>query len=222
MINKTDQWNTKQPDAYIGILVIKNVLNLPNHPDLDAARRSLEIELRERYGSLDRKTLRELPVYKAYDAFYRPFKKTYHVQLQLESILLKSKSIFSPSTLVACMFMAELNTGLLTAAHDFNTAEFPLIADIASGDEVYLRLDNTEQTLKEGDLYIKDQQGILSSIIYGPDKRTRIRMDTDQALFTTYGIPGISKEQVYDQLVILEEYIRTFAPQAIQRDLIVI
>ena len=71
---------------------------------------------------MDRKSLRDLPVFAAYDAFYRSFKKTYHVQLQLESVVFKDKTIFSPSALVACMFMAELETGLLTAAHDLNNS----------------------------------------------------------------------------------------------------
>ena len=120
------------------------------------------------------------------------------------------------------MFMAELETGLLTAAHDLTTLELPLVADLARGDETYQRLDGSIQLLKEGDLYIRDQEGILSSVIYGPDQRTQIRPDTAQAVYTTYGPPGISKDQVQEQLVVLESYIKLFSPNAERISLVVI
>ena len=214
MIELSARWKEILPDACVGVLAVKNVSNLKDHPDLKSAREALEDELRSRYGAMDRKSLRDLPVYAAYDSFYRAFRKSYHVQLQLESIVFKEKSIFSPSALVACMFMAELETGLLTAAHDLTTLKLPLVADVAAGNETYQRLDGSEQILKEGDMYIRDQEGILSSVIYGPDQRTQIRLETDQAVFTTYGPPGISKAQIQEQLEILESFIKIFAPDA--------
>ena len=221
MIELSTRWKEILPEAHLGLLAVKNAPNLNDHSGLKSAREELENKLRSEYGAMDRKSLRETPVLAAYDAFYRPFKKSYHVQLQLESIVFKGKSIFSPSALVACMFMAELKTGLLTAAHDQKALVVPLVADVAVGNEIYLRLDGTEQTLKEGDIYIRDQEGILSSVIYGPDQRTQIRPDTDQAVFTTYGPPGISKSQVQEQLEILESYIKIFSPEA-ERSLLIV
>lgn len=214
MIDYSESWTNSNPGACVGLLVVKNAFNQKDHPALQAARDELEKELRLNFGGMDRKSLRETPVYASYNAFYKPFKKSYHVQLQLESVVFKDKSIFSPSALVACMFMAELKTGLLTAAHDLTSLALPLVADVASGSETYLRLDGVKQTLKEGDMYIRDQKGILSSVIYGPDQRTQIRKDTAQSVYTTYGPPGISKTQVHDQLELLESYIRIFAPEA--------
>jgi DNA/RNA-binding domain of Phe-tRNA-synthetase-like protein len=222
VINLSEEWAFSQPSASAGLLAVKKAPNRKDHPGLKQARLALEEELRSNYGAMDRKSLREMPVYAAYDAFYRSFKKTYHVQLQLESVVFKGKQIFSPSALVACMFMAELKTGLLTAAHDFKALIPPLVADLALGHECYLRLDGTEQVLKRGDMYIRDQEGILSSVIYGPDQRTQIQMDTDQAVFTTYGPPGIDKGQVQAQLEVLESYIKIFAPSAERTQLVVV
>jgi DNA/RNA-binding domain of Phe-tRNA-synthetase-like protein len=111
------------------------------------------------------------------------------------------------------MFMAELNTGLLTAAHDLECLNLPLIADIAVGGENYTCLNGGQQLLKESDLYIRDQAGILSSVIYGPDQRTRIRPETTQAAFTTYGVPGIHSDEIEEELGILAGYIKLFSPQ---------
>jgi DNA/RNA-binding domain of Phe-tRNA-synthetase-like protein len=222
MITLSESWQNEEPGASVGLLSVHNVPNVLDHPDLKAARKALEGNLRKRFGELDRGSLRDLPVFSSYDTFYRRFRKTYHVQLQLESIVFKGKSIISPSALVCVMFMAELQTGLLTAAHDLERVDLPLIADIAQGEETYIRLDGTEQILKSGDLYIRDQQGVISSVIYGPDQRTQIQPTTKQAVYTTYGPAGISKDQVQDQLEILEEYIRVFAPEMESGELTVI
>lgn len=213
MITLSKTWQGEGSGACVGLLCVKNAPNLADHPDLKSARKGLEDELRDRFGTMDRQAIRKLPVYAAYDTFYRSFRKSYHVQLQLESIVLKGKSILSPSALVGAMFMAELQTGLLTAAHDLSVLELPLTADIALGTESYQRLDGIIQELKAGDLYIRDGKGILSSVIYGPDHRTRIGRDTNQAVYTTYGPPGISRKQVLEELEILEGYLRLFAPQ---------
>ncbi len=212
MITLSKTWLEMEPDCSVGLLCLENCPNLPDHPELAAARSDLVQELIMELGPLDRKSIRELPVYKAYDAFYRSFKKTYHVQLQLESVIHKGKSIFSPSALVSVMFMAELKTGLLTAAHDLDVVSGMMTANVSEGTESYIRLDGSDQLLKKGDLFIHDEKGILSSVIYGPDKRTQIRTDTHTAAYTTYAPPGISKDQVHDQLEILEKYARIFAP----------
>ena len=222
MIELSTRWKEVIPETCVGLLAVKNAPNLKDHPDLKSVREELEAQLRYRYSSMDRKSLRDLPVFAAYDAFYRPFKKSYHVQLQLESVVFKEKPIFSPSALVSSMFMAELQTGLLTAAPDLTALAFPLLADVAVGNETYLRLDGSEQMLKEGDMYIRDQEDILSSVIYGPDQRTQICTDTDQAIFTTYGPQGISKIQVQEQLEILESFIKVFSPAAERYLLVVI
>jgi DNA/RNA-binding domain of Phe-tRNA-synthetase-like protein len=222
MINVSPNWTSQLPEALVGLLVINNAPNKPDHPALQKAKLELEEELRSRYAGMDRKTLRQEPVLAAYDAFYRQFRKSYHVQLQLESIAFKGKPIFSPSALVTCMFLAELNTGLLTAAHDVAAVEFPLVAEIATGEETYQLLSGAEQGLKEGDMYIKDQCSILSSVIYGPDQRTQITTTTVNAAYTTYGPPGISAALIKEQLEILESYVRLFAPDVKREQLVVI
>lgn len=42
----------------------------------------------------------------------------YPLVLNVETVVLKRKPVFSPSLLVAAMFMAELKKGFLTAGHD--------------------------------------------------------------------------------------------------------
>ena len=41
-----------------------------------------------------------------------------------------------------------------------------------------------EQQMKPGDMMISDARGVISSIVYGPDQRTRITPETTRVLLT--------------------------------------
>jgi DNA/RNA-binding domain of Phe-tRNA-synthetase-like protein len=112
------------------------------------------------------------------------------------------------------MFMAELKNLLLTAGHDMNTIVSPICIDVAKGTERYIRLNGEEQNLKEGDMMIADAKGVLSCIIYGPDRRTCIRPDTDRVLFTVYAPPGIDAGDVSRHMEDIREYVSVIAPCA--------
>jgi DNA/RNA-binding domain of Phe-tRNA-synthetase-like protein len=71
-----------------------------------------------------------------------------------------------------------------------------------------------DQQLKKGDLYIADEQGILSAIIYGPDQRTQITSETKNALFTVYAPDGISDEEVVKHLLDICDLVQLVTPTA--------
>ena len=63
-----------------------------------------------------------------------------------------------------------------------------------------------------GDMYIADREAAISSVIYGPDRRTRIRQETKRALFTVYAPPGIGEEAVWEHLREIEANVGLIAP----------
>jgi len=207
-------WKATYPGAAVGILIMHDVVNPQRHPALDERKEELERDLRPRYAGYDKAGLKALPVLEAYGAYYRKFKKTYHVQLQLESVVLKGKSIPSVSALVEAMFVAELKNLLLTAGHDLAAVHKPVGVDVAEGSERYIRLNGQEQQLKPGDMMIADGQGVISSVLYGPDQRTRITAETKQVLFTVYAPPGIGEEAVGEHLEDIRDNVLLVAPQA--------
>jgi DNA/RNA-binding domain of Phe-tRNA-synthetase-like protein len=207
-------WMSAYPDTFVGVLALENVANPPESPTLDEQKLALETELRDRFGGLSRAELRALPVFQAYEAHYRRFQKSYHVQLQLESVALKGKPIPRVAALVEAMFMAELQSQLLTAGHDLAAIDPPIRLDVANGSEKYTLYNGQEQVLKAGDMYIADRQGVISSIVYGPDKRTRIAQDTSAVLFTVYGVPGISRDAIEKHLADLAANVQLVSPDA--------
>ncbi len=184
------------------------------HPGLAKRKTELEEALRARFKGRSRSDLKQLPNVQPYIAYYKRFKKSYHLLLQLESVALKNRSIPRVAPLVEAMFMAELKNQLLTAGHDLARVEPPVTVRVANGVEAYTTISGSEQILKEGDMYIADSLGIMSSIIYGPDRRTQIRPSTTQLLFTVYAPQGIGNKAVESHLRDIEENILLIAPEA--------
>lgn len=177
----------------------------------------VESELRSLYDSKEK--IASDPIIKAYKAFYKSFKKTYHVLGQLDSVCLKGKGIPSVNALVECMFMAELRNRILTAGHDMRYVEPSLGLHCSKGDESFETIRGANQTLKPGDMYICDNQGIISSVIYGPDKRTVIRDDTTNVIYTCYSPKGVPTESVESHLRLIERYVKLVCPDSKTLDL---
>ncbi len=215
MLTISDSWRTIYPGASQGLLVMRNVSNPEQHAELEARKAELETELRARFAGSDRVAFNTLPSIQPYNAYYAQFKKSYHVQLQLESIVLKGKSIPRVAALVEAMFMSELKSQLLTAGHDLDSLRQPLRLEIANGTETYTMLNGKLETLKANDIYMTDAEGVTSSIIYGPDKRTPITPATRNVLFTVYAPPGIEVAAVQQHLEDIQANVRLVSPEAL-------
>jgi DNA/RNA-binding domain of Phe-tRNA-synthetase-like protein len=214
MFEVTSAWRSAYPQAHAGVLVMRAVTNPPSAPVLQHRKALLEERVRSQFSGLDRLAIAGHPVLQAYAEYYRRFKKTYHIQLQLESIAWKGKSIPSVAALVEAMFMAEMQDLLLTAGHDLDVLKLPLRLDVATGAERYTLLRGEEQIPKAGDMIISDQHGIISSILYGPDQRTQITLQTRNVLFTVYAPAGIEEQAVADHLEHIKDNVLLFSPQA--------
>lgn len=214
MFDVSDRWRKAFPGAHAGVLALRDVANPERHPAIEERKAALTERLKARFAGQDRRAIEQLPAIQAYNAYLRPFKKSYHVQLQLESVALKGKPIPSVAALVECMFMAELEDQLLTAGHDLDALKLPLHLDVADGSEAYTLMRDAPQQLKAGDMYIADGDGIISSIVYGPDRRTRIAPATRNVFFTVYAPAGIGAAAVEAHLATIRGHVASFAPSA--------
>jgi DNA/RNA-binding domain of Phe-tRNA-synthetase-like protein len=214
MLAFTETWRKTYPGAVVGFLSMDQVANPEHHSGLEQKKRDLEAIIRNRYTGWDKAGLKTLPVLQAYAAYYKRFGKNYHVQLQLESLLFKGKSLPRIAALVEAMFMAELDNLLLTAGHDGEAVNPPLTLDIGKGDETYTALNGQATFVKTGDMFIADSASVISSIIGGPDQRTRITSATRHVLFTVYAPPGIGEVNVKKHLQDIRDNILLIAPGA--------
>jgi DNA/RNA-binding domain of Phe-tRNA-synthetase-like protein len=214
MLEVTTSWKSTFPNAHAGVLALRNVSNPTHQAELEKLKSELEEGLRSQFAGQDRAAIASHPVLQVYGEYYKRFKKTYHVQLQLESIVLKGKPIPTVASLVECMFMAEVKNMLLTAGHDLDKLQLPLALDVTSGNESYVLLRGETQTVKPGDMMISDALGIISNIIYGPDQRTQITAETRNVVFTVYAPAGIDEWAIVQHLQDMRDHVLVIAPQA--------
>jgi len=199
------------PGASVGILVLEDIEVLVESSGLDDSKKSIVLNLQSQFP--DFHSLKAHPIIKAYSSYYKLFNKTYHVLGQLKSVIFENRPLPSSIPLVEAVFAAELKTFLLTAVHDLDLIKLPLEIGISTGDEIYTMLRGNQQQLKPGDMKISDREGVLSSILYGPDSRTRISSSTTNILITVYAPNGIPRIQILGHFDEIKKLIRTFAPQ---------
>lgn len=210
----TEAWQETFGGGHVGLLLVGPVDNARRETALDGWKEALATQLRQQYGELTRADLQQLPVLEAYKAYYRQFGKTYHVQLQLESVTHKGKGLPSVSPAVDACFAAELETQLLTASHDAERLVAPVRVDASTGEEVLPMLSGKRKQIKAGDMMMADGEGVICTILYGQDRRTAVTEQTQQVLYVTYAPVGITREQVVRHHQALLRNVRLFARAA--------
>jgi DNA/RNA-binding domain of Phe-tRNA-synthetase-like protein len=206
---------TGNPEKYsVGILVMKNVQNLSSEDRLRAVRQELEDTIRTKYAGVTRNELKSIHPMDTYASYYKKFGYTYHVLLQLESVL-NGKPIPSGLPLVEAMFMAELKNMVLTAAHDLEKIDLPMSLRISTGEERFTTLSGRSVITIPDDMMIVDRKSVLSSILRGPDSRTAITAQTTSVVYTAYAPFGIEEPLVYEHMRDIESYVRMASDNAV-------
>jgi len=214
-VNVTDAWKKAHPGAQMGLLEISGVDNSVPASALNQEKRIIEERLREKYADFSRDDFLALPVMAAYHRYYRKFGYTYHVLLQLESVVLKGKSLPNVSPLVDANFAAELETLILTAGHDMDQLEAPILIDVARKEDEITQMDGSRKNVPAGDMLMRDARGVACSILRGQDNRSPISKTTTHVLYVSYVPDGVTEAQVRAQLDAMEKYVRLFAPDCI-------
>jgi DNA/RNA-binding domain of Phe-tRNA-synthetase-like protein len=208
------QWFKTYPGAHIGLLLIGNVDNAKQTAALDEHKRQVEAAQRKRFADFSRQDLLALDVLKAYRSYYKKFNKTYHVLLQLESIVHKGKKLPNVNPLVDANFAAEIETLLLTAGHDADTLQWPVAIGVSQGTESFVPMNGSQRTLKAGDMIMKDRTGVVCTVIYGQDNTSPISRQTRRVLYVTYVPAGVKRATVENHLETITTNVLRFEPQA--------
>ncbi len=221
-ISATEDWHASHPGASIGVLELSGLENEGACPQLEERKRAAEGDLRGRYRGFSRQDFLTLPILSAYGEYYRRFKKTYHVQLQVESIALKGKRLPSVSPAVDANFMAEMDTLVLTAGHDVAKLSGSIVIDASRVSDHIVQMGGTFKDLRPGDMVMRDAQGVCCSIIYGQDDRSPISRQSSHVLYVAYAPAGVPAERVDLQLRSILENVRLCSPTTVveQRRLI--
>ena len=182
------------PTAIFGSLTINNQRNQKEHPGIEQAKRLIEKKIRETYPPP-----REDPIIQRYAAYFDRWGKTYPIQYQIDSIK-KGRTFPQISTHVDTMFMAELENRILTSGHDRDTIRGTPAYDLADQGQEYTKINGKKQALQKNDVILKDDDGVLASILFGPAARTSIKMETVNPLYLAWCPANIDHETVDNHL----------------------
>lgn len=210
----TVRWFSRYPGAVVACMVVTDVANPAHSAALDARVREIETALRARYSGFDRAALRAISPFADYDRYYRSFGQTYHVQHQVESVVLKDKEIPRRAALVEATFAEELANGLLTAMHDVDAIGERIVADVATGEETYTLYNGKTAELAEGEMFMHDDVGILTSVVRGPAAYGLVVPETTRVAVCVYAPEGIGPGAVSAHLQAIADNMRLLSPQA--------
>jgi DNA/RNA-binding domain of Phe-tRNA-synthetase-like protein len=188
------------PEGIFGVLIARGCANRPQTLSIAEDKRAVEGRLREKFPG---EAIDADPVARAYAQYFRRYGGRYPVVHQAKTVL-AGRSIESSSALVEAMFTAELDSLVLTSGHDLGSLRMPLAVDVSLAGDVYTTLSGKDRVLKAGDMVVRDAEGIIASVGYGPDDRTRLRPDTNAALFGAWCPVGIAP-------TVVEAHLETLA-----------
>ena len=191
------------PGAVFGSLLVKNQENMKRDDALEEKKRLLEKEIKEKYPNP-----KEDDVIQGYNDYYRKWGKTYPIEYQIKS-LKKGKKFPQVSVLVDCMFMAELSNRILTSGHDKELIKGEPVFDLSDEGESYTMLNGKNQELEKNDVVLRDDEGILASVLFGPARRTSIRSNTCFPLYFAWCPQGIEPINVEKHLHDIIENLKT-------------
>jgi len=213
-ISGTDAWHSAHPGAAIGLLEISGIERKLISPELNQHKREVEARLRQDFAGYSRKALMMSPVMAAYIRYYKRFTMTYHVLLQVESIVLKGKNLPNVSPLVDANFTAEVSTFVLTAGHDVAKLREPIVIDTSHEAEEMTAMNGSQKQMRNGDMVMRDQLGLCCSILYGQDNSSPITAETEHVLYVSYAPTGVPAETVMDHLLQIKQNVNLFSPNA--------
>lgn len=214
MLTLSNDLKKLYPNAKFGVLIMKDVIIQPNYSAFNNIKKAVINQLINSHQNYERKEFTQSEPACFYKNYYKKFKKTYPVLLELESVIVKLKPLPSAPPLVEAMFLGELKNFLLTAGHDLDKINFPVKLALANGTESFTGISEREQLLTKDDMLLSDGTGIISSILNGPDYRTRITKETKNVLFFIYTPEGISDDIIRNHLYDIQSYVLAFAPHS--------
>ncbi|MDO4316103.1 MAG: hypothetical protein Q4C45_10010 [Oscillospiraceae bacterium] len=182
--------------------------------DVEALRALEETELaalRERCADYDRRAVfGENP----YVRFFKKFKKTYPVLMQVESFLLKGRPFPQVNPVTEVPFLAELTTQCLMGTHDADAVLGTLRLFSGTEKAPFTGLRGGEVHTYPNDVCGRDDGGIILSMIAGADDRTCAKPESRHVFYPVFGTPDMPTEEIASRQALLRRYVLTLAPAA--------
>lgn len=200
-------------DRHLGILEVHYPDSAEWDTDAFNELKEKELELiREEGKEYDRDTwFRQEPYFR----YFRKFKKTSPVMMQVESFLLKGRPFPEGRYTNAVAFLTELKTRCLLGSHDADMIEGDLLIYTETEKTPFPSIHGGEAHSYPGDVTCRDDISVVVSMIAGADARTCLNEDSKHILYFAFGTPGMELDTIKGYLEQVDEYVKVLAPAAV-------
>jgi DNA/RNA-binding domain of Phe-tRNA-synthetase-like protein len=199
----------RYPDVGFGLTLISGCKDHPNPDGFDQYKRKLLRKMRKR------QTLAQIT-----DRIntYAEFFQRFGYECPLVKHLKRTVNSGFPrySLFVDAHFMAEMCAGILVAVTDFDQFDGNLSLDTADDGEICAGMGGREFIMKQGEIVLRDEKGIVCVLCQGADEKTRVQEDTTHVLFYAYAVPGIERRYLKEGLTVAAETAVAFGAGKIE------
>ena len=106
--------------------------------------------------------------------------------------------------------IAEMCHGILMAIQDLNRFKGEWKLDLSREGELFQGVSGKTIRCKEGEIILRDEEGIVCSLFQGPDFKTRVEPVSKDIAVYVFTAPGIQEERVSNGLQLALEILEKF------------
>ncbi|MEM2766994.1 MAG: phenylalanine--tRNA ligase beta subunit-related protein [Candidatus Bathyarchaeia archaeon] len=198
------------PQLAVGVGLIKNVSVERDNEKIRELKRKVYAEVKALYGDVER--LKDNPIVRAYRDFYwklgvDPTKTRPSGEALLRRVL-RGNELPTISTAVDAYNLASMKTIIPISGFDMEKLNLPLNVRFAENGEEFIGIGMERPiTLTDKMLVLADSKRVLCIYPHRDADFTKIVEETRNVLIVSYGVPGVSIQQVEEAAKTALEYI---------------
>ena len=188
-------YEARYPHVAFGLTLISDCRPLSDSAGFDQYKRNLLRKMRKRETLADISERVDI-----YDRFFQGF----GFECPLPGHLKRTINSGFPryNLMIDTHFMAEMCAGILVAVTDLDRIEGRLMLDIAGKEEECAGMGGRRFVLKEGEIVLRDEKGVICVLCQGADEKTKVRDDTRNVLFYSFAVPGVDGTYLKEGLTV--------------------
>jgi DNA/RNA-binding domain of Phe-tRNA-synthetase-like protein len=195
----------------VGVAVIRGVRQKESN-EISKAITEVEEAAKSKYGIDEVKDIRIIRLQR--DFFWRMSVDPTKVRPASEALLrriLLNKGLPRVSPIVDAYNLASVKTLLTFSAFDLAQIVPPLSVRFSRAGEEVVLIGNRRKELTGKEIVLTDSAKILCVYVHGDVDETKVTGSTTDVLLVTYGIPGMSHEELKEGAIVASNYIKKFA-----------
>lgn len=199
----TDLYRQKFPDLAFGIGTIQDCTYFEKNDSFKLYKRELLRKMKRRANLIQIEERLNL-----YDRFFKEWK----YDCPLPSHFKRTIEMGFPivNLYIDTHIMAEMCHGILMAIQDLDRFQGEWRLDLASEGETFKGVSGRMILCKEGEIILRDEDGIVCSLFQGPDFRTRVEISSKNIVVYIFTAKGIEEEQVAHGLQLALDILEKF------------